>query len=73
MRVLTWHPADLQVPVSPFAWYRWTAKLRLPTGAQEIWALAIDELGRTQPRDGAVHWNPQGYAWNGMEKINVAV
>lgn len=69
----TWQPAELQAPASPYAWYRWTAKLRLPPGAQQIWAMAIDALGRTQPRDGAVHWNPQGYTWNGVEKISVEV
>jgi hypothetical protein len=30
-------------------------------------------LGRGQPFDGAIHWNPQGYTWNGVEKIDVTV
>jgi sulfite oxidase len=69
----TWQLAVLQVPKSPYAWYRWRTTLRLSSGAQQIWARAIDRLGRTQPIDGAIGWNPQGYAWNGMEKIDVTV
>lgn len=69
----SWQKAELQTPESPFAWYRWQARLKLPRGNQQIWARAVDTLGRTQPLDGAVHWNPQGYTWNGVEKIDVTV
>lgn len=67
----SWQQANVETPESPYAWYRWTAKLKLPQGKHEIWARAVDALGRTQPLDGAIHWNPQGYAWNGVEKIAV--
>jgi DMSO/TMAO reductase YedYZ molybdopterin-dependent catalytic subunit len=66
-----WHPARLEVPNSPYAWYRWKASLHLPRGKHQIWARAIDALDRTQPSDGAIHWNPRGYTWNGVEKIDV--
>lgn len=69
----SWQKAELQVPESPYAWYRWQARLKLPPGKQQIWARAVDALGRTQPLDGAVHWNPQGYTWSGVEKIDVTV
>ncbi len=69
----TWQAAELDVPASPYAWYRWHAALKLPPGKQQVWAMAIDELGRGQPMDGAIHWNPQGYTWNGVEKISVTV
>jgi DMSO/TMAO reductase YedYZ molybdopterin-dependent catalytic subunit len=68
---VTWQRAELIVPESRYAWYRWQARLRLPRGKQQIWAQAIDALGRGQPADGAIHWNPEGYTWNGVEKIDV--
>lgn len=69
----SWQQAALEVPESPYAWYRWQAKLKLSQGKQQIWARAVDALGRTQPLDGSVFWNPQGYTWNGVEKIPVTV
>ena len=72
-RGASWQPAELHVPKSPYAWYRWHTRLKLAGGEQQIWALAIDRAGRTQPSDGSVAWNPQGYTWNGMEKIEVTV
>jgi hypothetical protein len=69
----SWHRATLDVPESPYAWYRWKADLHLPAGEQQIWARAVDKQGRTQPLDGSVFWNPQGYTWNGVEKITVRV
>jgi DMSO/TMAO reductase YedYZ molybdopterin-dependent catalytic subunit len=72
-RGASWRKAELDVPDSPYAWYRWRAKVDLPPGEQQIWARAVDALGRTQPADGAIYWNPQGYTWNGVEKIAVTV
>jgi DMSO/TMAO reductase YedYZ molybdopterin-dependent catalytic subunit len=69
----SWHRATLDIPESPYAWYRWKADLHLPAGEQQIWARAVDKQGRTQPLDGSVFWNPQGYTWNGVEKITVRV
>ncbi len=69
----TWQRAELEAPGSPYAWYRWHARLKLPAGKQQICAMAVDKLGRSQPPDGAIHWNPQGYTWNGVEKIDVQV
>ena len=69
----TWQRAELETPDSPYAWYRWQAVVKLPAGKQQIWAMAVDKLGRSQPADGAIHWNPQGYTWNGVEKIDVQV
>jgi DMSO/TMAO reductase YedYZ molybdopterin-dependent catalytic subunit len=69
----TWRPAQLEVPKSPYAWYRWRAELKLPPGAHQIWSRAVDALGRSQPLDGSIYWNPRGYTWNGVEKIDVTV
>jgi sulfite oxidase len=68
-----WQRAQFEPPESPYAWYRWQTRLKLRPGQQQIWALAIDALGRGQPLDGSVDWNPQGYTWNGVEKIDVNV
>jgi hypothetical protein len=72
-RGATWQQAKLEVPESPYAWYQWQAAVELPQGQQEVWARAVDALGRTQPLDGSVFWNPKGYTWNGVEKIKLSV
>ena len=67
----TWTAAELTRPESPYAWYPWTVTAELAPGRHEIWARAIDGLGRSQPLDGSVHWNPNGHEWNGVYKIRV--
>tara|TARA_B100000029_G_scaffold253623_1_gene250514 strand:+ start:1880 stop:3100 length:1221 start_codon:yes stop_codon:yes gene_type:complete len=69
----SWARVRLDVPKSRYAWYRWSAAVALPNGPQEAWFRAVDGLGRSQPLDGSVHWNPSGYEWNGVEKIAVVV
>ncbi len=68
-----WQRADFQAPDSPYAWYQWTAHAKLKPGVHQIWSRAIDALGRTQPLDGSVFWNPNGYEWAGVFKIEVTV
>lgn len=67
----SWRRAKLERPSSPYAWHPWSVELRLPAGKHEIWARAIDALGRSQPLDGAVHWCPAGYCWNGVDSVSV--
>jgi DMSO/TMAO reductase YedYZ molybdopterin-dependent catalytic subunit len=69
----SWKRAELNIPDSPYAWYRWTAQARLEHGDHEIWSRAIDALGRSQPLDGSICWNPNGYEWNGVYKTRVTV
>lgn len=69
----TWRRAQSNRAPSPFAWSRWTFPLTLPTGRHTIWVTAVDALGRTQPIDGAIAWNPGGYEWNGVEKLELVV
>jgi DMSO/TMAO reductase YedYZ molybdopterin-dependent catalytic subunit len=69
----TWQKAEITRPASPYAWSRWRAELPLASGKHQIWAQAIDAWGRGQPGEGSVAWNPQGYTWNGIEKIGVEV
>jgi sulfite oxidase len=69
----TWQTTALETPESPYAWYRWSTQVRLQTGEHEIWVRAIDDMGRSQPLDGNVHWNPNGYEWTGVYKTGVTV
>lgn len=69
----TWQSGEIERSVSPYAWQRWSAGLSLSPGRYELWARAIDALGRSQPLDGRVNWNPHGYEWNGVYKICVTV
>jgi sulfite oxidase len=69
----SWQPAKFEAPDSPYAWYRWTTQANLKPGVHEIWSRAIDALGRTQPLDGSIFWNPNGYEWTGVFKIEVVV
>ena len=69
----SWQPAKFEVPDSPYAWYRWTTQANLKPGVHEIWSRAIDALGRTQPLEGSIFWNPNGYEWTGVFKVEVTV
>lgn len=69
----SWQRAALRPPADPCAWYEWTTRVHLPRGKAQLWARAIDALGRSQPFDGSIFWNPHGYTWNGVEKIDVTV
>ena len=69
----SWRRAEIKRPKSPFAWHPWSLELDLAKGSTTILARAVDALGRTQPLDGSVAWNPAGYAWNGVDSVTVAV
>ena len=69
----TWQRADTETPKSPYAWYPWSATLTLKKGKQRLLARAVDALGRTQPLDGAIGWNPAGYGWNGVHRVDFQV
>jgi hypothetical protein len=64
-----WRRAELKAPSSPYAWYPWNARLTLAKGRRRILARAVDALGRTQPLDGAIDWNPAGYGWHGVHAV----
>jgi sulfite oxidase len=68
----TWRAATIEPPESPWAWHHWSLKAQLGPGRQVLASRATDALGRTQPIDGLVLWNPRGYEWNGIERIEVA-
>jgi DMSO/TMAO reductase YedYZ molybdopterin-dependent catalytic subunit len=68
----TWHKAQLDKPVNPFAWQHWRTKIKLPEpGYYEIWARATNDQGVSQPH--AISWNPKGYLNNSMHRVAVTV
>ena len=69
----SWQAAAVEVPASPYAWYEWKTQVTLGPGKHEIWARATDALGRSQPLDGQISWNPNGYEWTGVLKNEVIV
>ena len=69
----SWTPAEFEVPDSPYSWYEWKTEKTLARGTHEIWARATDYLGRSQPLDGKIYWNPNGYEWTGIFKNEVTV
>ena len=69
----SWRRAELELSNSPFAWHHWKVTAPLAVGAVSIQCRAVDAIGRTQPLDGTVHWNQAGYAWNGVDEININV
>ena len=67
----TWLPATLQAPPNRLAWQRFAAELHFPQpGYYEVWARAVDELGRSQPIV-LPGWNPRGYLNNAAHRIAV--
>jgi DMSO/TMAO reductase YedYZ molybdopterin-dependent catalytic subunit len=69
----TWRRAELEKPASPYAYWRFRAVLALPRGEHTLLVRATDELGRSQPLNGNVYWNPRGYEWNGVDRVKVTV
>jgi DMSO/TMAO reductase YedYZ molybdopterin-dependent catalytic subunit len=69
----TWRRAKLETPESPYAWHPWTAEVPIDRGTHRILARAVDALGRTQPLDGSIGWNPAGYGWNGVQRVQINV
>ena len=69
----TWHNAEIKPPESPWAWYHWSIKAQLDGGKNELMSRATDALGRTQPINGLARWNPRGYEWNGVDRVEITV
>ena len=69
----SWQAAAVEAPASPYAWYEWKTEVTLGPGKHEIWARATDAHGRSQPLDGQVFWNPNGYEWTCVPKSEVIV
>lgn len=68
----TWRRAELQ-RAGRYAWQHWQATLPLSAGSHTLICRAIDTLGNSQPLDGATAWNPDGYVWNGADRVTIRV
>lgn len=67
----SWRKAKLMKPDEKHAWTRFRISFKLEKGKHEIWSRAVDKFGRSQPLDGSVAWNPRGYEWNGVDKVEI--
>jgi sulfane dehydrogenase subunit SoxC len=68
----SWTDADLEAPVSPHAWRRWTFEWA-PTepGEYELTSRATDAAGNTQPVEQP--WNFKGHMNNLVQRVRVLV
>jgi DMSO/TMAO reductase YedYZ molybdopterin-dependent catalytic subunit len=77
----TWVAANLLDPtVKPGAgqaallWTQWEYNWAATSGKQSLMVRALDSLGRIQPGDQKlIPWNPSGYNFNAIQKIDVTV
>jgi len=69
----TWDQAAIKTPESPWAWNHWSHKTKLSSGKNVLMCRATDALGHTQPMDGLTRWNPRGYEWNGVDRVEITI
>ena len=68
----TWANARLTGDDAPYAWRQWQFSWTpQQPGAVTILARATDDRGQTQPM--ASPWNPGGFLWNGVDRVQVEV
>ena len=65
----TWQSTELAAPANRLAWQHWRTEISLPrAGYYELWAVATDENGHSQPML-VPGWNPKGYLNNASHRI----
>ncbi len=77
----TWRRVNIEAPLSPYGWYPWhvtfwygwNRQLTRDGTVAEFRVRAFDALGRSQPDDGSVHWNPSGYEWFGVDSVKISL
>ena len=67
----TWISTQLGPSAGPYAFREWSTTVIYAKGEHSLWVRSVDALGRTQPIDGGLFWNPGGYGWNAIEQIRV--
>jgi sulfane dehydrogenase subunit SoxC len=68
----TWGEAELDAPVSPWAWRRWRYRWEPSApGAYELRCRARDAAGNVQPDEP--EWNVGGYVNNAVQRVPVTV
>jgi hypothetical protein len=76
----TWKSARINYPSGGsitellWSWALWEFDWTATSGKQTLMVRAVDFLGRAQPTDQRdIPWNPLGYNYNVVQKIDVAV
>lgn len=69
----TWLATEVDDSDGPYAWHHWSTHVKLESGSHEVWVRATDALGRTQPLNGLVSWNPGGWDWHGVDRVRFEV
>ncbi len=71
----TWRGAELDPPVGPYAWRRWSLRWEADTpGRHVVSARAVDASGRAQPTSlGDQPWNRGGFANSELQRLDVLV
>jgi sulfane dehydrogenase subunit SoxC len=67
----TWADAELDKPLSDFAWRGWSYEWDAHSGEHELCCRATDAAGNTQPVTSA--WNLDGYCNNAVQRVRVVV
>jgi sulfane dehydrogenase subunit SoxC len=67
----TWVDAELEEPVSDFAWRGWSYEWDAEPGEHELSCRATDAAGNTQPV--VPDWNLEGYCNNAVQRVRVVV
>lgn len=68
----TWEQARLVGDDVPYAWRQWQFLWRTGSpGLRTILSRATDDYGQVQPM--ASPWNPGGFLWNGIDRVQVQV
>jgi DMSO/TMAO reductase YedYZ molybdopterin-dependent catalytic subunit len=66
-----WKPAKLGKDKGQYAWRLWQLDWQPAEGKYTLLARATNEAGQTQPMEQ--QWNPSGYLWNAVQRVNVEV
>jgi DMSO/TMAO reductase YedYZ molybdopterin-dependent catalytic subunit len=68
---MTWADAELDEPVGPTAWRRWSIRWHAEPGDHVLCCRASDMAGNVQPLEPP--WNPGGYANNAVHRVVAVV
>ena len=67
----TWKPAKLGKDKGQYAWRLWQLDWQAAVGPHTLLARATNAAGQTQPLEQ--QWNPSGYLWNAVQRVDLQV
>ena len=68
----SWSEAKLGKDLGKYSWIQWTHSWKpIKTGNYRLMVKAANSIGESQPFEDL--WNPAGYLWNKVEKVDVTV